>query len=107
MREWVYEVHAKAAGADPYRDTPSWTPLADLAQARTAGRALARLHGAAAGYAAPQRTTWILVTRDDLLVATDFIATLEAQLPQRPALAAYLASRTRPWQEELAPIAAR
>lgn len=104
---WVYEVHAEASGVDLYRDTPSWTPLADLARAHTAGRMLARLHAAAANYAAPQRSTWILVTRDDLLVATDFTATLAAQLPRRPALAAYLAARPRPWRVELAPIAAR
>ncbi len=61
--------------------------------------ALARLHQAATGYQAPQRSTHILVTRDEILCAADPIAELEAQLPCRPGLARYL--QRRDWQREL------
>lgn len=98
--EWTYEVHALAAGVDVYRDTISWAPLLDLTQARTAGGMLARLHRAARGFGAPQRSTWILVARDDLLRAPNITAALNAQLPARPGLSAYL--KQRDWQRELA-----
>jgi len=97
--EWSYEVHACARGRDLYRDAVSWTPLRDLDHARAAGAMLARLHRAAAGYRAPQRDTHILVARDDLLRAPGPVAALEAQLPQRPGLAAYL--QDRDWQGDL------
>lgn len=103
--EWTYEVHAIADGIDLYRDTISWAPLTDTGQAHTAGRMLARLHRAAAGFEAPQRDTWILVSRDDCLRAPDLLAAIDAQCMQRPALADYL--RRRDWRRELAPLAAR
>lgn len=100
LGDWTYEVHTLAAGVDVYRETISWVPLRDLAHARTAGAMLARLHNAAEGYAAPQRNTHILVARSELIEAIDPVATLEAQLPERPGLASYL--RTRDWRNELA-----
>lgn len=109
---WSYELHAEGRGEDLYRDAPSWTPLDDLAQAREAGRMLARLHRAAAGHAAPQRSTHLLVARDDLIRSADPVAALRQQLPGRPGLAAYLAQRdwvqdlqrcVLPWHAELAP----
>ncbi|TAM19449.1 MAG: aminoglycoside phosphotransferase family protein [Rhodanobacter sp.] len=100
LDDWTYEVHAPASGADVYRETISWTPLRDLDHAHAAGAMLARLHDAAADYAAPQRDTHILVARSELIEATDPVATLEAQLPERPGLAGYL--RTREWRNELA-----
>lgn len=99
LNGWTYEVHALAEGIDLHRDTMSWVPLHNLAHARSAGRMLARLHLAAEGYRAAQRSTHLLVARSELLEAEDPIATLQAQLPQRPALADYLAQRH--WQEEL------
>jgi Ser/Thr protein kinase RdoA (MazF antagonist) len=102
--DWVYEVHTCAAGVDVYRETISWVPLANLPHAHTAGAMLARLHTAAADYHAPQRDTHILVARSELLCATDPIAALQAQLPQRPQLAGYL--RQRDWQTELAAVLA-
>lgn len=99
---WVYEVHAIAAGIDLYRERFSWVPLADPVQAHTAGRMLAQLHQAAADFHAAQRDTWILVARDDLLRATDPVATLCAQWDSRPALAAYLARHD--WKHDLAPL---
>lgn len=94
--DWTYEVHTAARGEDLYRDTMSWQPPDRLAHARTAGRMLARLHTASAGYPAAQRGTHILVARSELATAADPVATLQAQLPQRPALADYLARRDWP-----------
>lgn len=97
---WTYEVQQRAAGVDLYRDTLSWVPLRNLTHARAAGRALGLLHVAARGFDAPQRSTHILVARDDLLRAHDPVAALRTQLPQRPGLADYL--HTRDWPVELA-----
>ena len=96
---WTYELHAAGAGADLYRDAVSWSLLTDSAQALQAGRMLARLHQASASYHAPQRSTHILVARDDLIRADDPIAALQAGLPNRPGLARYLARI--PWQAQL------
>lgn len=98
--EWVYEVHERAAGIDLHRQTISWMPLENIHHARSAGAMLGRLHHAATGYAAPQRDTHLLVARSELLCAADPLAALDAQLPQRPALARYLASRS--WRAQLA-----
>lgn len=95
---WVYELHACMPGNDLYRDTVSWSPLEDIGHARSAGAALARLHATARGYRAPQRSTHLLVARDDLLRAPDPMAALHAQLAERPGLAQALARR--PWQED-------
>lgn len=97
--DWTYELHAVGEGLDLYRDAPSWTPLTDLGQAREAGRMLATLHRASAGYSAPQRSTHLLVARDDLIRAADPIATLKRDLAERPALADYLACK--PWENDL------
>ncbi|KAA8996019.1 phosphotransferase [Stenotrophomonas cyclobalanopsidis] len=96
---WTYELHAAGAGADLYRDAVSWSLLTDSAQALQAGRMLARLHQASASFHAPQRSTHILVARDDLIRAEDPIGALQADLPNRPGLARYLARI--PWQAQL------
>ncbi len=96
---WTYELHALAQGQDLYRDAPSWEPLVNQAQAIAAGRMLAELHLAAESYKAAQRSTHILVARDDLIRAADPIALLEGQFSERPALADYLARR--PWRQDL------
>jgi Ser/Thr protein kinase RdoA (MazF antagonist) len=96
--DWVYEVHRRAAGIDLYRELISWQPLPNLNHAHRAGGMLARLHDASADYAAPQRSTHILVARSELIAAADPVAALESQLPQRPGLADYL--RGRRWQRE-------
>ncbi|KIQ97216.1 phosphotransferase [Lysobacter sp. A03] len=97
--DWTYEVHAVGTGLDLYRDAPSWAPLTDLRQAWEAGGMLATLHRGSTGYSAPQRSTHLLVARDDLIRAADPIATLKRQLHDRPALADYLANRS--WQNDL------
>ncbi len=96
---WTYELHTPGNGEDLYRDTVSWTPLTNVAQARDAGRMLARLHQAATRYHAPQRGTHLLVARDDLIRSHDPIAVLKADLDNRPGLARYLARI--PWEEQL------
>lgn len=96
---WTYELHSVGRGRDLYRDAPSWTLLTDAAQAREAGRVLARLHRASASYHAPQRSTHLLVARDDLIRAADPISALQAGLDDRPGLAAYLARQD--WQADL------
>jgi len=97
--DWTYELHALADGLDLYREVPSWTPMTDAGHARAAGRMLATLHLASAGYHAPQRSTHMLVARDDLIRATDPVAQLQQELRQRPALADYLSRQ--PWQQQL------
>lgn len=103
--DWLFEVHAPAAGMDLYRDAVSWTPLTRLDHARSAGRMLARLHRAAAGFTLPARSAQMLVARDDLLRAPDLAAAIEVQSTLRPALADWLAGRD--WRGELASISAR
>ncbi|MGN6480135.1 phosphotransferase enzyme family protein [Luteibacter sp.] len=99
MGDWVYEVHERSRGTDIYRDAFSWSPVGGWQHARAAGEMLARLHRAAEGYVAPQRATHILVARAEVLGADDPVASLEAQLATRPALAGYLADRD--WRGEL------
>ncbi|MET0288922.1 MAG: phosphotransferase, partial [Pseudoxanthomonas sp.] len=94
--DWTYEIHSAGRGEDVYRETTSWTPLTDLARAREAGTMLARLHRAAADYDAPQRSTHLLVARDDLIRADDPVAALQAQFVERSALAAWLQARNWP-----------
>lgn len=94
--DWTYEVHGHAGGIDLYRETISWEPLPNRMHALAAGRMLAALHQAAAGYRAPQRGTHLLVARSELIRAVDPVAALRAQLPQRPGLADYLHGRDWP-----------
>lgn len=94
-----YELHSVPAGDDLYRDASSWTPPTTVAHATALGAMLARLHHGAADYRAPQRSTHLLVARDDLIRADDPLATLKAQLQGRPGLRDYL--MRRPWEAEL------
>ncbi len=98
-RDWVYEIHEPARGADIYRDAFSWSPIGGRGHALAAGAMLARLHTAAEHYEAPQRNTHILVARADILASSDPLAAIVAQLPSRPALARYLGARD--WRSEI------
>jgi Ser/Thr protein kinase RdoA (MazF antagonist) len=102
--DWVYEIHAQAEGVDLYREAISWSPLPNRRHALTAGKILASMHDAATGWNAPQRDTHILVARSELIAAVDPVAVLQAQLPQRPALADYL--RDRDWPADLTDLLA-
>ena len=97
---WCYELHRRAPGEDVYRDRQSWTPFLVPAHAHAAGAALARLHDAASGFAAPARRSQPLVASLTLLTAADPLAAAAAYVARRPALAAYLGNR--PWQAQLA-----
>lgn len=97
--EWTYEMHRKGPGTDLYRDRPSWTPFLTPGHAFEAGAALARLHLAAQGFAAPPREPHPLVASFTILPARDPLAAAEDYVAARPALAAFLADK--PWREEL------
>jgi Ser/Thr protein kinase RdoA (MazF antagonist) len=98
--EWSYELHRKAPGIDLYRDRPSWTPFLSHDHAHAAGAALARMHHAAHGFAAPARREQSLVASFSILPAHDPLAAADAYVATRPALATFLAER--PWRRELA-----
>jgi Ser/Thr protein kinase RdoA (MazF antagonist) len=98
----TYELHRRSAGADLYRDRPSWTPFLSLDHAHAAGVALARLHAASRGFEAPARTVQPLVASFTILPAIDPMAAAEAYAAARPALAAFLAGR--PWRGQLASL---
>ncbi|HEY0198334.1 MAG TPA: phosphotransferase [Rhodanobacter sp.] len=100
--DWVYEIHACAAGIDLYREAISWSPPANRRHAHAAGRMLATMHDAARGYDAAQRDTHILVARCELIASADPVATLRAQLSQRPGLASYL--RDRDWITDIGTV---
>ena len=102
LGEWTYELHRQAPGEDLYRDRPSWTPFLSRAQAHGAGVALARLHAAARGFAAPARAVQPLVASFSILPAADPMAATEAYVAARPALADFLSGRL--WQNELTPL---
>ncbi len=96
---WSYELHRAAPGVDLYRDSLSWTPFAARAHTHAAGVALATLHEAARGFAAPARRRQPLVASFTILPAADPLAAAEAYVAARPALAAFL--NVKPWRREL------
>lgn len=98
--QWVYEVHTPARGKDIYRDAFSWSPIGGVKHAQAAGTMLARLHDAASTYAAPQRSTDILVARAEILSDPDPVAAIASQLLHRPALDAYLSRQD--WKVQVA-----
>jgi Ser/Thr protein kinase RdoA (MazF antagonist) len=100
--EWSYEVHRKAPGTDLYRDRPSWTPFLSRTHAQAAGVALARLHRASSGFAAPARRRQPLVASWTILPAPDPLAAAEAYVAARPALAGFFS--TQSWRSELAAL---
>lgn len=98
--EWTYELHGKAPGIDLYRDRQSWTPFLSHDHAHAAGVALARLHRAARDFAAPARGAHPLIASFAIVPSPDPLATADAYVAARPALAEFLANQ--PWREELA-----
>ena len=91
--EWTYEVHPVGDGLDLYETAQSWTPFLSVGHARHAGRALARLHTASAGYDAPARKEGTLVTSFKVFSCVDPWPELARYAEERPALRAYLAKR--------------
>ena len=98
--DWVYEVQRIGPGEDLYRDALSWSPFRAPAHAHAAGRALAELHRAAAGYDAPRRSASTLVASFTLMRSADPLRGIADYAAARPALRAYLAARD--WQAEIA-----
>lgn len=96
--QWTYEVHSVGAGADLYRDAISWSPFTNVRHAEAAGRALALLHEAAVGYAAPPRSPQPLVAGFGVGRGADLFESVRRYADLRPAVAAQLACR--PWQAE-------
>jgi Ser/Thr protein kinase RdoA (MazF antagonist) len=85
--ESTYEVHEAREGVDLYGDALSWTPFQTAAHAHSAGQALARLHRASQGFAAPRRKPRPLIAGFTIFAARDPRAELECYLAARPALA--------------------
>lgn len=83
---WCYEVHETPRGLDLYEDAISWTPFRCAAHAREAGRALARLHLAAEGFAAPARKVRPLVASFTIFANQDAGAAMDAHLRARTSL---------------------
>jgi Ser/Thr protein kinase RdoA (MazF antagonist) len=102
MDGWTYELHRQGDGDDVYRDRPSWTPFLSQAHAYAAGIALARLHEASCGYAAPARTAQPLVASFSILAAAEPLTPAEAYVDARPALAGFLAGRS--WRRQLSSL---
>lgn len=100
--EWTYEVHGLAEGLDLYEQALSWTPFRSTQQAHEAGRALAQLHLAAAGYDAPPRKAQTLVSSFTIFAAEQPWPVLERYVAEREALAEYLAKRDWRTQTEAA-----
>ena len=98
----TYEVHALMPHADPYRHAVSWSPLASLAHARHAGRALGNLHRAAAGYTAAPRRTGLLVADFRAFGSRDPIGALKRRAAAEPLLARALAARR--WQGDISRV---
>jgi Ser/Thr protein kinase RdoA (MazF antagonist) len=87
LGEWTYEVHNVPTGVDIYEDALSWTPFLSAAHAHSAGQALARLHLASHGFAAPRRKPRPLVASFTIFAAENPAAELKHYLEVRPALA--------------------
>jgi len=106
MGDWTYEVHPVGEGLDVYEEAQSWTPFLSVGHARNAGKALARLHSASAGYEAPSRKASPLVTSFNIFSSNNPWPALARYAEERPALQTYLAKRDwlRESQETFAPL---
>jgi len=94
--DWTYEVHPLARGIDLYEDALSWTPFRSCGHARAAGRALARLHQAAANYPAPARACGQLISSYSIFAGENPPQTMASYLENRPMLREY--AEQRRWQ---------
>jgi len=93
VEEWTYEVHEAPDGLDVYQDALSWTPFQTTAHAHSVGQALARLHLAAQGFAAPPRQPRPLVAGFTIFAAIDPLVEFEHYLTAHPLLATNTAVR--------------
>jgi Ser/Thr protein kinase RdoA (MazF antagonist) len=111
--EWTYEIHETPAGLDLYEEAISWTPFRSEGHAHAAGKALARLHQAARGFAGPARKPRPLVASFTIFAAKDAAAEMNRYLAARPALGNYFQGRRNcdealellaPFHAELLPL---
>ena len=102
--EWTYELHSALPGDDLYRDRFSWTPYLTTGQAHAAGAALARLHLAAEGLAAPARAVRPLLASHQVFSCDDPVRALVGFARARPGLAQLLtnADADVDWRADLA-----
>ena len=94
LGEWTYEVHDIPAGVDLYGDAISWTPFRSVGHAHSAGAALARLHIASRGFDVPPRKNRQLVAGFTIFRSSSARDGVDRYVAARPALEAYLATRT-------------
>jgi Ser/Thr protein kinase RdoA (MazF antagonist) len=85
--ESTYEVHETPEGVDFYQDSVSWTPFRSRAHAHEAGKILARVHGAAQGFAAPPRLARPLVASFSIYGSDNPASAMKDYLAARPGLA--------------------
>ena len=97
--DYLYEVHARAAGIDAYRDVLSWEPFTSAQHAWAAGVALARFHQASATFGRPARPPAVLMNSCAIITASDPLAAVARLAARRPGLASYLDER--PWRDDL------
>src|SRR6201996_3828234 len=88
--EWTYEVHELPIGIDLYAEAVSWTPFFHTAHAHSAGRALAQLHLASAGFSAPARTIRPLIAGFSIFANMKPLDALQIYLDARPRLKRYV-----------------
>jgi Ser/Thr protein kinase RdoA (MazF antagonist) len=93
LGKWTYEVHETPAGIDLYEEAISWTPFRTAGHAHAAGKALARLHQSARGFAEPMRKSRPLVASFTIFAAIDAGAAMNQYLAARPALKSYFEKR--------------
>ncbi|AIO38924.1 aminoglycoside phosphotransferase [Burkholderia latens] len=98
--DWTYEVHVVAPGVDAYRGVMSWKPFAHPSHAYAAGRALAALHRASAGYDAPARPVRTLLSSFRVLSSADLAGALERWVDVQPLLVRALGARD--WRGDVA-----
>jgi Ser/Thr protein kinase RdoA (MazF antagonist) len=112
-REWTYEVHEAPGDVDLYGDALSWTPFRAATHAYSTGQALAWLHVASQGFAAPGRKPRPLVASFTIFAAPDPRAEMKRYLAARPALIDFAGTRPccaealellAPFHAELAPL---
>jgi len=111
--DWTYEVHETPAGIDLYEEAISWTPFRSVGHAHAAGKALARLHKSAHGFAETARKPRPLVASFSIFAAKDPSAEMNRYLAARPALEIYFRGRDNrdralellaPFHAELLPL---
>ena len=96
--DYLYEVHARAAGIDVYRDILSWEPFTGAGHAWAAGAALARFHRGSASFGLPARPPAVLMNSCAVIMAPDPLAAVARLAARRPGLAGYLDKQ--PWRED-------